>query len=140
MATHETHGTEFHLLKEQAWDAFYREKTEDRLHILFWESWPFLFFLVGVWTYSFLTPYAARIVAQFEIAAHAQTPAPLAWANGKAEWILMLSVAFHLALLAVFLFCVIHMLYAKQKNSWAGKTATYILGFLTKALAGFIPG
>ncbi len=139
MSVSREHGYEFDSKKRELWASFYREKTEDRLHILFYESWPFLFFLVGVWSYSFLTPFGQRILAALDMSAHAQTARTIVWGQGKEEWVLTLAIVFQLVLLAIFVACVIHLLYAKKSNTWAGKTATYLLGFLTKALAGFVP-
>ena len=130
---------EFHALKQQLWDSFYREKTGNRINILVGECWPFVFFLVGIWSYSILIPYGARILAVFEMAAHAQTPRTLTWASGKAEWVFTLAAVSHLVLLAILILCVCHLLFAKKSNTWAGKIAMYLLGFLTKALAGFMP-
>lgn len=140
MSVSREHGYEFDLKKRELWASFYREKTEDRLHILFYESWPFLFFLVGVWTYSFLTPFGRRILAALDMSAHAQTARTIVWGQGKEEWVLMIAIIFHFVLLAILFLCVIHLLYAKKPNTWTGKTATYLMGFLTKALASFVPG
>ncbi len=86
-----------------------------------------------------LIPYGARVLALFEMAAHAQTQRTLTWASGKAEWVFTLAAVSHLVLLAILMLCVCHLLFAKKSNTWAGKIAMYLLGFLTKALAGFMP-
>jgi len=106
--------------KQKMWEAFSRLSTGEKIATLFNEWWPYILFPLG-WA------LAANM-------AHAQGrrgPVP------PSEVV----VAIYVVLLLILAGCVIFLLTATGRwgnvHNWAAKTATFLLGFLTKGLQDF---
>jgi hypothetical protein len=114
--------SEYQDYKERMWDAFSRLNVSTRLSILVEESWPFLIFAFGY--------LALPIVSAQAQARGGQAPPP------------GIAAIIYLALVAVLLACVLFLLFSGRRwgkvHSWAAKTATFLLGFLTKASQQFV--
>jgi hypothetical protein len=111
-------------------DYFYSLRPAQRWHIVQRESFLLLFYLFG-------GIFAQGLNRGFSWIgqAHAQTATePVFIGLNKHEWGLALSVVLNLVLVAILMLCVIQLVFGKKQNAWAAKTATFLLGFLTKSL------
>lgn len=131
---------EYQSLKQRMWETFCRLSFGERLAVLLQESWGMLLFVGGLVVYHALAPRPYRLVMRlFDMSAMAQTPGsppiPPAWA-------LALVAAFYVFLMLILVACVVFLLTAPGKwsnrHSWAAKTATFLLGFLTKAIEEWV--
>jgi heme/copper-type cytochrome/quinol oxidase subunit 4 len=109
--------------KRKMWEAFSRLKVGTRLSILLEESWPFLLFAFGY-----------HVVPTVIAVAHAQAR------NGQGNHPGIAAIIY-IALIVILVACVVFLLFNRKNwgnvHSWAAKTATFLLGFLTKAVQEF---
>jgi len=114
--------SDYEVYKEKMWDAFRGFKAVKRLSILIDESWPFLIFLLG---------YVVLPV----VSAHAQ--ARSGQGNHPA-----IAAIIYVTLVVILVACVLFLLFSNARwgnvHSWAAKTATFLLGFLTKSAQEFL--
>jgi hypothetical protein len=126
--------SEYLDLKERLWRAFYALDFSGRVNVLVNEALPMLVFSLGYSVYEVFTPTSYRLVMRiFDMSAMAQTFGGMT----KPDWQLAIWVVFHLTLLAILVGCVGHMLFSGRASTWVAKTATFLLGFLTKAITSF---
>ncbi|MEA2936208.1 MAG: hypothetical protein QOD74_2854 [Variibacter sp.] len=137
--------------KEELWNYFYGLPSAKRFRILVDESKYLFAFWLGylgcmfLWKHVVLAIPVSRYVpflAQlFDIRAFAQTqvaPETLAGLTSY-QWRLAVWLIFHMVLVIILMGCVGHMLYSTRARPWVAKTATFLLGFLVKALTGLTP-
>jgi hypothetical protein len=144
--------SEYLRKKYDLWNYFYGLTSKKRFRILANESkYLFLFWLgyVGcmfLWKHVVLGVPSSRYIFflthLFDSRAFAQTPASSSETVLNMtyfQWRLAIWLVFHVVLIIILLGCVAHMLYSARPRPWVGKTATFLLGFLVKALTGFTP-
>jgi hypothetical protein len=153
--THQGGGSDYRVQsfmqkKEDLWAYFYSLPSGKRLTILLLETRYFFIFWLGymgcmlLWKHVLLgiptSRYVPFLTHLFDMQAYAQAAGgPEFGGLTLAQWRLFLWLLFHLSLLGVMLACTWHMLKRKRPNAWVGKTATFLLGFLVKALTGLVP-
>jgi hypothetical protein len=138
--------------KEELWGYFYGLPTGKRFRILFWETRLFLIFWVGYaacvffWKHVALgiptsryVPFLAHLIDMRAFAQAPVTAPDMLMGLTPAQWRLSIWLSFHFVLIVVLGACVFHMLYKKRPNAWVAKTATFLLGFLVKAVSGLVP-
>jgi len=133
-------GTErYFQMKSDLWGHFYSLTSGQRASIILSEVLYIILFLCGWVAFAVYLRYGHFVVAElFSMSAWAQAAASRV-SPSEQFFKYALWLAINLSLVAVMLGCVAHMLFAKRKNQWVAKTATFLLGFLTKSVGVLLP-
>jgi hypothetical protein len=115
------------------YDYFSKELTpRERLTVLVYEM------LLPLW-YFFGYLLALLFLRFFTVQALAQpSSVPSFLGMSQDDWRLAMHVCEFGVILLAFVACCVHIITSKRANQWVWRTATFLLGFMTKSLSSFI--
>jgi hypothetical protein len=75
----------------------------------------------------------------FAVQALAQSPdVPKFLGMSPCDWSLAMHVFEFCVIILILAACFVHIIFSKRTNQWVWRTATFLLGFMTKSLSSFI--